>query len=54
MHFCSFDVTTDDRDDVVAMLKQWTAMAERMTLAEEAVKDGAVGLNPVCTAGGYR
>jgi deferrochelatase/peroxidase EfeB len=46
MHFCSFDVTTDDRDDVVAMLKEWTEMAERMTLAEEAVKDGAVGLNP--------
>jgi deferrochelatase/peroxidase EfeB len=46
MHFCSFDVTTDDRDEVVAMLKEWTAMAERMTLAEEAVKNGAVGLNP--------
>jgi len=46
MHFCSFDVTTDDRDDVVAMLKEWTAMAERLTLAEEAVKNGAVGLNP--------
>ena len=46
MHFCAFDVTTDDRDEVVAMLKQWTDMAERMTLAEEAVKDGAVGLNP--------
>jgi deferrochelatase/peroxidase EfeB len=46
MHFCSFDVTTDDRDEVAAMLKEWTAMAERMTLAEEAVKNGAVGLNP--------
>lgn len=46
MHFCSFDITTDDRDEVVAMLKQWTAMAERMTRAEEAVADGAVGLNP--------
>jgi deferrochelatase/peroxidase EfeB len=46
MHFCSFDVTTDSRDEVVAMLEQWTAMAERMTLAEEAEKDGAVGLNP--------
>jgi deferrochelatase/peroxidase EfeB len=46
MHFCSFDVTTDDREEVVAMLKQWTDMAERMTLAEEAVKSGAVGLNP--------
>ena len=46
MHFCSFDVTTDDREEVVAMLKQWTDMAERLTHAEEAVKDGAVGLNP--------
>ena len=46
MHFCSFDITTDSRDEVVAMLKEWTAMAERMTLAEEAVQDGAVGLNP--------
>ena len=46
MHFCSFDVTTDDRSEVVAMLKQWTEMAERMTLAGEAVKNGAVGLNP--------
>jgi deferrochelatase/peroxidase EfeB len=46
MHFCSFDVTTDDREEVVAMLKQWTDMAERLTQAEEAVKDGAVGLNP--------
>ncbi len=46
MHFCSFDVTTEDRDDVVAMLKEWTAMAERMTQAEEAVTHGAVGLNP--------
>lgn len=46
MHFCSFDVTTDDRDDVVAMLKEWTAMAERLTLAQEAVAGGAVGLNP--------
>ena len=46
MHFCSFDIVTDDRDEVVAMLKQWTDMAERMTRAEEAVHDGAVGLNP--------
>ncbi|WP_413232716.1 iron uptake transporter deferrochelatase/peroxidase subunit [Mycolicibacterium sp. 050158] len=46
MHFCSFDVTTDDRDDVIAMLKQWTEMAERMTQGHEAVTDGAVGLNP--------
>jgi deferrochelatase/peroxidase EfeB len=46
MHFCAFDVTTDSRADVIAMLRQWTRMAERMTTGEEAVADGAVGLNP--------
>ncbi len=46
MHFCAFDVTTDSKADVVAMLKQWTHMAERMTAGEEAARDGAVGLNP--------
>jgi deferrochelatase/peroxidase EfeB len=46
MHFCAFDVTTDSRADVVAMLKHWTKMAERMTQGEETVQNGAVGLNP--------
>ena len=46
MHFCVFDVTTDSRDDVVDMLRQWTRMAERMTQGDETVPDGAVGLNP--------
>ncbi|WP_396927191.1 iron uptake transporter deferrochelatase/peroxidase subunit [Mycolicibacterium sp.] len=46
MHFATFDVTTDNRADVVAMLKEWTGMAERMTAGEEAVHDGAIGLNP--------
>ena len=46
MHFCAFDVTTDKRDEVVALLKQWTEMAERMTRGEEAVANGAVGENP--------
>ena len=46
MHFCSFDVTTEDRSEVVAMLQEWTKMAERMTQGEEAFADGAVGLNP--------
>ncbi|HMZ14350.1 MAG TPA: iron uptake transporter deferrochelatase/peroxidase subunit, partial [Mycobacterium sp.] len=46
MHFCAFDVTTDSRADVVAMLKEWTGMAERMTAGHEAVHDGAIGLNP--------
>ncbi|BBY57534.1 peroxidase [Mycolicibacterium sarraceniae] len=46
MHFATFDVTTDSKADVVAMLKEWTGMAERMTAGEEAVHDGAIGLNP--------
>lgn len=46
MHFCSFDLTTDSKADVVAMLKEWTAMAERMTAGEETTSGGAVGLNP--------
>ena len=46
MHFATFDVTTDSRADLVAMLREWTAMAERMTAGEEAQPDGAVGLNP--------
>ena len=33
MHFATFDVTTDSRDDVIAMLPEWTQMAERMTRA---------------------
>ena len=46
MHFAAFDVTTDNRDEVVALLKQWTAMAERMTRGEDAVSNGAIGGNP--------
>src|SRR5258705_9207965 len=46
MHFCAFDVTTDDRDEGGAMLKQWTAMAERMTRSGDAVPGGAGGRNP--------
>ncbi len=45
MHFATFDVTTDSRDYVVSMLREWTQMAERMTAGEEAVPGGAVGLN---------
>lgn len=44
LHFASFDVITDSRDDLVAMLKRWTSAAERMTRGEETVPDGAVGL----------
>lgn len=46
MHFATFDVTTESRADLIAMLKEWTGMAERMTAGQEAVHDGAIGLNP--------
>ncbi|MFR9675925.1 iron uptake transporter deferrochelatase/peroxidase subunit [Streptomyces sp. TR06-5] len=42
MHFAAFDVTTDDREALVAMLKEWTRAAENMT-AGRPVGDGAVG-----------
>ncbi|MFZ2512049.1 MAG: iron uptake transporter deferrochelatase/peroxidase subunit [Gordonia sp. (in: high G+C Gram-positive bacteria)] len=44
LHFAAFDVVTTNRDDVVAMLKAWTAAAERMTRGEEVTADGATGL----------
>ncbi|GHA80059.1 peroxidase [Streptomyces thermoviolaceus subsp. thermoviolaceus] len=42
LHFAAFDVTTDDRDAFVQLLKDWTAAARRMT-AGRAVGDGAWG-----------
>lgn len=46
MHFCSFDVTTDNREDVITLLRQWTQMAERMTRGDETEDGGAVDGNP--------
>jgi len=43
MHFVAFDVTTTDRAQLMAMLKTWTDMAERMTAGLEATEDGATG-----------
>ena len=45
MHFATFDVTTNSRDDVIKMLADWTEMAERMTQGEEAFANGATGQN---------
>ncbi|MFI9647687.1 iron uptake transporter deferrochelatase/peroxidase subunit [Streptomyces sp. NPDC052040] len=42
LHFAAFDVKTDDRDEFVQMLKDWTAAARRMT-AGRAIGDGAYG-----------
>jgi deferrochelatase/peroxidase EfeB len=42
MHFVAFDVTTDSRDEFIALLKKWTLMAERLTKGEETFDGGAV------------
>ncbi|MFJ2113819.1 iron uptake transporter deferrochelatase/peroxidase subunit [Streptomyces sp. NPDC087850] len=42
LHFAAFDVTTDDRAELVQLLKEWTRAAERMT-AGHAVGEGAYG-----------
>src|SRR3954467_13657554 len=43
LHFVAFDVTTDSRDELVAVLKAWTAAARRMTGGQDAGPEGAVG-----------
>ena len=40
LHFAAFDVITEDRDELVALLKEWTDAAERMTAGKPA---GTVG-----------
>jgi deferrochelatase/peroxidase EfeB len=42
LHFVAFDVTTDDRDELVEMLQAWTAAARRMTVGRDAGPVGAV------------
>ncbi|MBL1104628.1 deferrochelatase/peroxidase EfeB [Streptomyces sp. 5-8] len=42
LHFAAFDVKTEDRDEFVRMLKDWTEAARRMT-AGRAVGEGAYG-----------
>ncbi|MEU7767227.1 iron uptake transporter deferrochelatase/peroxidase subunit [Nocardia sp. NPDC049190] len=43
LHFAVFDVHTESRDELDALLRTWTVMAERMTAGQEAVRDGAIG-----------
>ncbi|WP_243766752.1 iron uptake transporter deferrochelatase/peroxidase subunit [Streptomyces sp. GC420] len=43
LHFAAFDVTTEDREELVALLKEWTRAAARMT-AGQTVGEGAFGL----------
>jgi deferrochelatase/peroxidase EfeB len=42
LHFVAFDVITDSRDELVAMLKAWTEAARRMTAGRDAGPVGAV------------
>ncbi|MEW2388361.1 iron uptake transporter deferrochelatase/peroxidase subunit [Streptomyces venezuelae] len=42
LHFAAFDVKTDDREEFVRLLKDWTEAAARMT-AGHAVGEGAYG-----------
>lgn len=42
LHFAAFDLTTDSRDDIIALLKEWTEAAERLMAGAE-LGDGAVG-----------
>ena len=43
MHFVAFDVKTTKREELVALLKEWTDAAVRMTNGQEAADGGAVG-----------
>lgn len=47
LHFAAFDVTTDDRDELVALLQDWTDAAERMTRGADAGEVGAVAGDPL-------
>ena len=42
LHFAAFDVLTDSREDLIALLQAWTEAAERLVRGEP-VGDGAVG-----------
>ena len=46
LHFAAFDVVTDDRDELVELLQDWTAAAERMTTGGAAGEVGPVEGDP--------
>ncbi|HZE37885.1 MAG TPA: iron uptake transporter deferrochelatase/peroxidase subunit [Stackebrandtia sp.] len=45
LHFAAFDVTTDSRDELIDLLKQWTKAASRMCSGDYAGPGGAVSAN---------
>jgi deferrochelatase/peroxidase EfeB len=46
LHFVAFDVITEDREDLVEMLKAWTEASRRMTAGQDAGAVGAVQGSP--------
>ncbi|CAN5478905.1 iron uptake transporter deferrochelatase/peroxidase subunit [soil metagenome] len=46
LHFAAFDVTTTDRDQLISLLQDWTAAAERMVTGGPAVEVGPVEGDP--------
>lgn len=47
MYFVALDVTTDDRDELIGLLKDWTDAARRMTQGNDVGELGAVGGPPL-------
>jgi deferrochelatase/peroxidase EfeB len=43
MHFVALDVRTDSRDELVALLREWTHASSRMSVGAEATPGGATG-----------
>ncbi|MCW2966382.1 MAG: Dyp-type peroxidase family, partial [Solirubrobacteraceae bacterium] len=43
LHFAAFDVTTTRRDELLAMLKEWTAAAEAMCAGRDVGEGGTAG-----------
>jgi deferrochelatase/peroxidase EfeB len=46
LYFAALDLTTDDRNSLIALLKQWTAAARQMTQGNDVGELGAVGGSP--------
>ncbi len=47
LHFAAFDVTTDDREELIILLRDWTAAAERLTAGGSAGEVGPVEGDPL-------
>ena len=46
LYFVALDVTTEDRDELVSLLKDWTAAARQMSQGNDVGELGAVGGSP--------